>query len=83
MWLKIKLIQAFMVVLVSCKNEEDPFKNEGARAVTTDLSFLWDFFQTLKGRLILLEIQTVSSQYFSHYKSMGTLQGQLTPQSLV
>ena len=26
----IKLIQAFMVVLVTCKNEEDPFKNEGA-----------------------------------------------------
>ena len=25
-WLKIKLIQAFMVVLVTCKNEEDPLK---------------------------------------------------------
>ena len=36
-WLKIKLIQTFMVVLVTCKNEEDPFKNEGARVVTTDL----------------------------------------------
>ena len=23
-----------MVVLVTCKNEEDPFKNEGARVVT-------------------------------------------------
>ena len=33
--LLIKLIQAFMVVLVTCKNEEDPFKNEGARVVTT------------------------------------------------
>ena len=30
-----KLIQAFMVVLVTCKNEEDPIKNEGARVVTT------------------------------------------------
>ena len=37
-WLKIKLIQAFMVVLITCKNEEDPFKNEGARVVTTDLT---------------------------------------------
>ena len=37
-WLKIKLIQAFMVVLVTCKNEEDPFKNEGARVVKTDLT---------------------------------------------
>ena len=31
-----------MVVLVTCKNEEDPIKNEGARVVTT-LSI--DFFR--------------------------------------
>ena len=37
MWPKIKLIQTFMGVLVTCKNEEDSFKNEGARVVTTDL----------------------------------------------
>ena len=37
MWPKIKLIQTFMGVLVTCKNEEDPFKIEGARVVTTDL----------------------------------------------
>ena len=30
---KFKLIQAFIVV-VSCKNEEDPIKNEGARVLT-------------------------------------------------
>ena len=36
-WQIIKLIQAFMGVLVTCKNEEDPFKNEGARVVTKDL----------------------------------------------
>ena len=36
MWPIIKLIQAFMVVLVTCKNDEDPFKNESARVVTTD-----------------------------------------------
>ena len=36
-WRKIKLIQTFMEVLVTCKNEEDPFINEGARVVTTDL----------------------------------------------
>ena len=34
---KIKLIQTFMEVLVTCKNEEDPFKNECARVVTIDL----------------------------------------------
>ena len=31
---KFKLIQAFIVVLVTCKNEEDPIKNEGARVLT-------------------------------------------------
>ena len=36
MWPKIKLIQTFMAFLVTCKNEEDPFKNEGARVVTID-----------------------------------------------
>ena len=36
MWPKINFIQAFMVVLVTCKNEDYPFKNEGARVVTTD-----------------------------------------------
>ena len=31
------IIQAFMGVLDTCKTEEDPFKNEGARVVTKDL----------------------------------------------
>ena len=30
----------FMEVLVTCKNEEDPFKNEGARVVIADLPLL-------------------------------------------
>ena len=34
---KFKLIPAFMVGLVICKNEEDPSKNEGTRVVTTFL----------------------------------------------
>ena len=34
-WLKFELIQAYMHVLLSCKNEEDPIKNEGARVFTT------------------------------------------------
>ena len=33
-WPNFKPIQAFMVVIVTCKNEEDPIKNEGARVVT-------------------------------------------------
>ena len=48
---KIKLIQTFMGVLVTCKNEEDPLKNEDARVVTTDILWLVyaDFFMTLNG----------------------------------
>ena len=45
-----------MSVLVACKNEEDPIKNEGARVVTTlfiDCSY------------------TQGQQRFSNYKSMG------------
>ena len=33
-WPKFVLIQAFMHVLVTCKNEDDRFKNEGARVFT-------------------------------------------------
>ena len=32
---KFKLIQAVFVVLIVCKNEEDPFKIESTRVVTT------------------------------------------------
>ena len=40
MWPKIKLIQIFMSVLITCKNEDDQFKNEGARVVTKNLPLL-------------------------------------------
>ena len=33
-WLKLELIPAFMVCLITFKNEEDPIKNEGARVAT-------------------------------------------------
>ena len=52
-----------MVVLVTCKNEEDPIKNEGARVVTT----LSINFKMLKGsklhnrQLDLDEIQSHTS----------------------
>ena len=31
---KFELIQAFIVVLVTCRNEDDPIKNDGARVLT-------------------------------------------------
>ena len=36
-WLKFELIQAFMHVLVSCRNEEDQIINEGTRMFTSFL----------------------------------------------
>ena len=33
-WLKFELDGDIMVVLVTCKYEEDPIKNEGARVLT-------------------------------------------------
>ena len=34
-WPNLEPIQAFIDDLFTCKNEEDPIKNEGARVVTT------------------------------------------------
>ena len=47
MWPEIKLIQTFMGVLVTCKNEEDEFKNEGARVISHCKSM--QIFMMLKG----------------------------------
>ena len=44
---KFELILAFIVVLVTCKNE-DPIKNEGARVLQAYCSI----FQMLKGSLL-------------------------------
>ena len=55
---KIKLVQALMVVLVTCTNEEDPLKNEGTRVVTPFLPWkvYGDFSRCSKSNLS--EIQT-------------------------
>ena len=34
-WPKFELIRDIVVILVTCKNEEDPLKNEDARVATT------------------------------------------------
>ena len=69
-----------MVVLLTCKNEEDPIKNRGARVFTT----LCINFSDVQRQIKMKELKC--SQDFSHYKSMGIFpdaQAQLTPQSLV
>ena len=44
------IIQVFMGDLYTCKAEEDPFKNEGARVVTPDLPLhVYTDFMMLKG----------------------------------
>ena len=47
---KIKLIKAFIGVLDTCKNDEDPSRNESTRVLTAlHVLGLWRFFQTFKG----------------------------------
>ena len=41
-----------MVVLVTCKNEEDPIKNEGARVFTT----LYSNFLDVQGQITLKSV---------------------------
>ena len=52
---KFRLIQAFTVVLVTCKNEEDPYKIYGTRTFTTFLQLYVhvyvDFFPDTQGQL--------------------------------
>ena len=41
-----------MEVLDTCKNEEDPFKNEGAKVVTIDLPlYFYEDFYIAQGKL--------------------------------
>ena len=50
-WLKFEHIQDVMVVLVTCKNEEDPIKNKGARVTTqNNTGSYFSIFQARKGR---------------------------------
>ena len=46
-WLKFELVLDIIDVLVICKYEEDPIKNEGARGLTR----LYDIFSDAQGQL--------------------------------
>ena len=46
-WLKFKHVRDIIDVLITCKYEEDPIKNEGARV----LSILYDVFSDAQGQL--------------------------------
>ena len=53
-----------MVVLISCKNEEDPIKNEGARVLTT----LYINFSDAQGQitLVLVVVSGISTHPSLH-----------------
>ena len=70
-WSNFELVQDFMVVLVTCKiEEEDPIKNEGARVFTT----LYISFSDLQGQKTL-ELVVVSGRnlYSSKLSCMFSL----------
>ena len=60
---QISLFQDFIVVLVTCKNEEDPIKNEGARVFTT----LYSNISDAQGQ-ITLELMVVSGRNLNSFK---------------
>ena len=49
-WPNFKLVRDVMYVLVTCKYEEDPIKNKGARVVTT----LYRNFSDVQGQITLV-----------------------------
>ena len=59
-WSNFELVQDVMVVLVTCKNEEDPIKIEGARVFTTLYMYII-FFSDAQGQ-ITLELVVVSGR---------------------
>ena len=53
-WPKSEVIQAFVHVLVTCKNKDDSIKNEGARVVTTFFHYIiMEIFPDAQGQLAL------------------------------
>ena len=55
-WPNFELVRDLMDVLVTCKYEEDPIKNEGARVDTTfsPLYPLWELFVAMETRVPIL-----------------------------
>ena len=58
-----KLVQDFMVVLLTCKNEEDSIKNRGARVFTT----LYINFSDVQGQITLVLV-VVSGRNLNSFK---------------
>ena len=69
-WPNFELVRDVMDVLVTCKYEEDPFKNEGARVITT----LYSNFSDAQGQitlvLVLVSGQNLNSSKLSCMSSL-------------
>ena len=54
-WPNFELVRDFMDVLVTCKYEEDPIKNEGARVDNIfPIITLWELFVAMETRVPIL-----------------------------
>ena len=67
-----KLIQASMVGLVTCKNEEDPSKSKGHQSGhnISPIISLWGFFLTLKASLPLSLLKDLA-EFQTHPRFYG------------
>ena len=64
-WSNFELVQDFMVYLLTCKNEEDPIKNRGARVFTTLYTYI--NFSDVQGQITLMLV-VVSGQNLNSSK---------------
>ena len=84
---KFNLIQAYMVVLVTYKNEEDPIKNEGTRVLTRFFPlYVYGKFSNAQGQLtpqpMVDSCQNSNSRVLTRLYVVvffSDAQGQLTP----
>ena len=63
----VKLIRDFIVVLVTCKNEEDLIKNEGPRVLTT---LYIDFSNAIVSGLIWFKFEHCMSSFSARMKKI-------------
>ena len=62
-WSNFELVQDFIVVFLTCKNEENPIKDRGARVFTT----LYINFSDLQGQVTLVLV-VVSGRNLKSFK---------------
>ena len=69
-WSNFELVQDFMVVLLTCKNEEDRIKSRGARVFTT----LYIYFSDVQGQitlvLVVVSVRNLNSSKLSCKSSL-------------